>query len=327
MRSARWSLVCAALLAIAVLGVMLGEVRLGAAEIWQGLWGGDGPGALTLRILRAPRVLVALGAGACLGLSGAIFQNLMRNPLASPDLMGFTSGAGLVLLAAMVAGVTLPPPLLAALGGLASAVTVALLAHRRGEGLAPLRLVLVGLGFAFSCAALSSVLLMRLTGPEAQEAQRWLTGSLAARGWDHVAQVWLPGAALAGLLALQVKALSLLELGDDLATGLGANAGQARLRLAATGVALMAVGVAASGPVAFVALMAGPLGLALTGARGPGARLAAAALAGALITCAADLAARAAVPGVNLPLGLLTGLLGAPYLLWRLTREIERGEL
>lgn len=323
----RWGALILVLASLAALGLTTGEVRLGLPDLWQGLWGGDGPGALTIRILRAPRMLVALGAGACLGLAGTVFQTLMRNPLASPDLMGFTAGAALAVLAALAAGLSLPPPLLSAAGGLSAALAVAALAHRRGEGLAPLRLVLVGLGLGFTCAAASAFLLQRLPGPEATEAQRWITGSLAARGWGHVAQVWLPGLALAALLAVQVRALTLLELGDDLASGLGLRAGRARLRLAATGVGLMAAAVAVAGPVSFVALMAGPLGAALTGARGAGARLTAAALAGALITLAADLAARNALPGVTLPLGLLTGLLGAPYLLWRLSREMDRGEL
>ena len=323
----RWSLLVTALLAVAILGITFGETSLPLAEILKGLRGDEGPAALTVRLLRAPRVLTALGAGTCLGLSGALFQRLLRNPLASPDLMGFAPGAGLAIMAALASGLTLPPPLVSAIGGVLAALAVALLAHRRDEGLAPLRLVLVGLGFGFTCSALAAFLMLSLPGPVALEAQRWLTGSLAARGWGHVAQVWLPGLVLMLLLAIQVKALSLLDLGDDLAQSLGLRAGRARLWLAATGVGLMAVAVAVAGPVAFVALMAGPLGMVITRARHVGSALLAAALTGALITCGADLVARAAVPGIGLPLGLLTGLLGAPYLLWRLSLEIERGGL
>lgn len=323
----RWSLLVTALLAVAILGITFGETSLPLAEILKGLRGDEGPAALTVRLLRAPRVLTALGTGACLGLSGALFQRLLRNPLASPDLMGFAPGAGLAIMAALASGLTLPPPLVSAIGGVLAALAVALLAHRRDEGLAPLRLVLVGLGFGFTCSALAAFLMLSLPGPVALEAQRWLTGSLAARGWGHVAQVWLPGLVLMLLLAMQVKALSLLDLGDDLAQSLGLRAGRARLWLAATGVGLMAVAVAVAGPVAFVALMAGPLGMVITRARHVGSALLAAALTGALITCGADLVARAAVPGIGLPLGLLTGLLGAPYLLWRLSLEIERGGL
>ncbi|WP_192931151.1 FecCD family ABC transporter permease [Gemmobacter serpentinus] len=327
MGSLRWTILATALLVVTVLGITLGETAMPLAEIWKGLRGEEGPAALTVRFLRAPRVLTALGAGACLGLSGALFQRLLRNPLASPDLMGFAPGAGLAMMITLAFGITLPPPLVSATGGVLAALSVAILAHRRDEGLAPLRLVLVGLGFGFTCSALAAFLMLTLPGPLALEAQRWLSGSLAARGWGHVAQIWLPGLILILLLVLQVRALSLLDLGDDLAQSLGLRAGRARMWLAATGVGLMAAGVAVAGPVAFVPLMAGPLGAAITGARRIGPALLAAALTGALITCGADLVARAAVPGVGLPLGLLTGLLGAPYLLWRLSLEIERGGL
>ncbi|MFT4149315.1 MAG: iron ABC transporter permease [Paracoccaceae bacterium] len=323
----RWLFPAALLALLVALGLMLGEVPVALHDILQGLTGGEGAGALTVRILRAPRVLVAVGAGACLGISGAIFQILLRNPLASPDLMGFAPGAGLAMIAALAFGLHLPPPVIAAAGGLAAAVAVAALAWRRGEGLAPLRLVLVGLGVGFTCAALAAFLMLRLPGPDATEAQRWLSGSLAARGWDHVWQVWIAGCALALALAFQVRGLALLELGDDLAQGLGLRLGRARAGLAATGVALMAAGVAVAGPVAFVPLMSGPVGAALTGASRPAPRLVAAGLAGAIITCGADLAARVVAPDFGLPLGVLTGMLGAPYLMWRLTREIERGEL
>ncbi|ESR24524.1 iron ABC transporter permease [Lutibaculum baratangense] len=315
------------LVLLVALSLTVGEVSIGLADLWQGLWGGDGPGALTVRVLRAPRVAVAAGAGAVLGLSGAVFQMLFRNPLAAPDIMGFTSGAGLAILASVALGLALPLPLVATAGGLAAAVLVALLSHRPGHPTPAITLVLVGLGVGFTASALGSFLMTRLPSSGAMEAQRWLSGSLAARDWSHALQVWAIGAALALALALQVRALDLLELGRDLAAGLGLRVERARWMLAATAVGLAAAGVAVAGPVPFVALMAAPLGARLVGARAPGARLVAAAGAGACVMLAADLAARAAIPGLQLPVGVMTGALGAPYLLWRLSREIERGEL
>ncbi|SNR43515.1 FecCD family ABC transporter permease [Puniceibacterium sediminis] len=315
------------LIASILVALMVGQVDIGVADLWQGLITGEGPGALLLGTIRGPRVATAVGAGAVLGLSGAIFQTLFRNPLAAPDIMGFTAGAGLAVVAAIAMGLALPMPLVASLGGLVAAVLVALFSWRRDAATPPLTLILVGLGVGFAASALTTFLMTFLPTVAAGEAQRWMTGSLAARDWGHVAQVWGLGVIL-GLLTLgQVQSLTVLELGADLAAGLGLNVERARWGLAGTGVLLAAVGVAVAGPIPFVALMAGPFSSRFTGARTLGGRLAAAAAAGALITVLGDLAARAAVPGIQLPVGVMTGLIGAPYLLWRLSREMERGEL
>ena len=322
------ALILALLLVAAIAAaLMIGDVRLGLDAFWHGLWGGDGPGALTIRVIRGPRIAVALGAGAVLGLSGAIFQHLFRNPLAAPDIMGFTSGAGLAILAAITAGLTLPLPLVAAAGGLSAAILVALLSHRAGHATPALTLVLVGLGIGFTTAAFGTFLMTRLPSSEAAEAQRWLSGSLAARDWGQALQVWSIGLGLAAVLAVQLRSLDLLAFGNDLAAGLGLRVEPARWLLALTGVLLAATGVAVAGPIPFVALMAAPLGARLTGARSLAGRFASAAAAGALVTLLADLAARTAIPGLTLPIGVMTGPLGAPYLLWRLSREMEKGEL
>lgn len=318
----------AILLAAVILSLMVGQVMLTPGDLWTGLWGGTGPGALTMRVLRGPSTATALGAGAVLGASGAIFQILLRNPLAAPDVMGFTAGAGLAVLFGITMGIGLPMPLLSAAGGLAAAVLVALLSLRRnGGGQATLTIILVGLGVGFFASAAGSFMMTRLAPQEALEAQRWLTGSLSARNWNHAAQVFGLGAVLALALAAQVRSLALLELGDELAAGLGLRVDRARMLLAVTGVLLAATGVAVAGPVPFIALMAAPLGARLTGARSPAARLIAAAAAGAAIAVAADLAARALIPGLQLPVGVMTGIFGAPYLLWLLAREMEAGDL
>ncbi|WP_375691063.1 FecCD family ABC transporter permease [Pseudooceanicola sp. LIPI14-2-Ac024] len=314
------------LLLAAAVALSVGQVAVDMGTLWSGLWG-EGPGALILRTIRGPRVFTALGAGAVLGLSGWLFQTLFRNPLAAPDIMGFTSGAGLAVVGAIAFGLALPFPVVAALGGLAAAALVAGLSWRPGHATPPLTLILVGLGVGFMTSALSTFLLTRLPHAEAAEAQRWLTGSLAARDWSHVAQVWGLGAVLVGAVAVQLRRLAALELGEDLAAGLGLRVGRARMAIAATAVLLAATGVAVCGPVPFVALMSGPLGARLTGARSLGGGMAAAMGAGALVVVLADLAARAALPGIQLPVGVMTGILGAPYLLWRLSREMDKGGL
>jgi iron complex transport system permease protein len=320
-------ILAAVLLAAILLSLMIGQVMLSPAALWTGLTTGQGPAALTIRVLRGPGIATAVGAGAVLGLSGTIFQILLRNPLAAPDVMGFTSGAGLAVIFGVMSGLTLPTPLVAALGGSAAAVLVAILSLRRDGSQTTITLILVGLGVGFFTAAAASFILTRLPPQEAAEAQRWLSGSLAARNWGHVAQVFGIGSCLALVLAIQSRALALLELGDDLARGLGLRANRAKWGLSATGVLLAATGVAVAGPVPFVALMAGPLGARITRAKNPAARLAAAALTGATITVLADLAARASIPGLQLPVGVMTGIFGAPYLLWLLAREIETGDL
>ncbi|WPZ32716.1 iron ABC transporter permease [Thalassobaculum sp. OXR-137] len=320
------------LAAAAALALLVGQIHLSPAVLWDGLTGGDGPGALTISILRGPRVAVALLSGAAFGLAGAVFQILLRNPLASPDVMGFTGGSGLAILTAVAFGLTLPLPVVAAVGGLIAGAAVLILSRPAGghggvDGASPVTLVLVGIGIGFAATAFGSFLMTRLSGPQAAEAQRWLVGSLSARDWGDAGLLAAGGGALALCLAVQARSLRSLELGAELATGLGLNVGRARLLLATTAIGLCALTVAVVGPVAFVALMAPPVGARLAGATDAGARLAAAALAGAVIMVLADLVARASLPGLQLPIGVTTGILGAPYLLWRLSREMERGEL
>lgn len=317
----------AALLAAIVMSLLLGEVRMSPQVLWHGLTTGEGPGALTLRVLRGPRLATALGAGAVLGLSGAIFQSLLRNPLAAPDVMGFTAGSGLAVIAALATGLAAPMPLVAACGGIVAAVLVAVLSWHPGKSENTLGLILVGIGVGFTAMGLATFLTLTLSDVQAAEARRWITGSLAARSWAHAGQVWGLGALLGCALLLQIRSLSLLELGRDLATGLGLRVTAARRCLLATAVLLASVGVAVVGPVPFVALMAGPIGIGLTRARHAGWRLLAAAMAGATIMAAADLLARTALAGVQLPVGVMTGLLGAPWLLWLVSRAFGKGEL
>ncbi|OWJ80804.1 iron ABC transporter permease [Haematobacter genomosp. 1] len=315
------------LLLAGLAGLAFGQVWVGPDVLWHGAVTGEGAGAMMLSTFRGPRVAVALGAGAALGLSGALFQTLFRNPLASPDLIGFTSGAALAVVAGTALGLMWPMPLLAAAGGLAAALLVALLSYRRGHATPPLTVILVGLGVGFVASALAMFLMSSLPSNTAAEAQRWMTGSLAARDWGHVAQVWLPGGVLAILLLGQMRWLAALELGEEMARALGLRVAAARRMLIATGVLLAAVAVAVAGPVPFVALMAPPLGQRLSGARSLAGRMLAAAAAGAVVLAGADTLARTVIPGVELPAGVMTGLLGAPYLLWRLMREMKGGAL
>lgn len=309
------------LMAAILAGLLIGDTYLPPMTILRDLWRGEGAGDLLVGVIRGPRVATAALAGAALGLAGAMLQSLLRNPLAAPDVLGFSSGAGLgALVVSGFGGAALSVTLGAAMGGLLAALVVAALSWR--GGIVPTRLILVGIGIGFSLSAGTEFLMTRLSGTEATEAARWLSGSLAARHWGHVAQIAACLAVLLPLLAIGARSLQLLELGDELAAGLGVHVTRARAALAALSVGFVASAVAVAGPVPFVALLAAPLASRL-GAPvlvGP-------ALVGALVTILADLAARAAIDGVQLPLGVMTGMLGAPYLLWLLSREMEKGRI
>jgi iron complex transport system permease protein len=275
--------------------------------------------------LRLPRVLVGIGVGAAFGMSGAIFQALVRNPLGSPDIIGFNAGAalGAVTMIVVVGGSALQVSIGAVLGGLGAALAVYGLAWRRG--IQAYRLVLVGIGIGFTVAAAIDYLLTRADINDVQRAAVWLTGSLNGRGWDDVRIVAIALAVLGPLAIVMQRTLDRLDLGDEVAAGLGVRVSRAKLALVLVGVALAALGVAAAGPIAFVAFVAGPVARRLVNS--PRACIVPAAFVGALLTLIADLAARRLFAPTELPVGIMTALIGAPYLLWLLSRQARTGAL
>jgi iron complex transport system permease protein len=275
--------------------------------------------------LRLPRVLVAIGVGAAFGMSGAIFQSLVRNPLGSPDIIGFNSGAalGAVVMIVSVGGSSTQVAMGAIAGGFIAAVLVYLLAWKRG--VQAYRLVLVGIGAGFAIEAFIDFLITRAKITDVQRAAVWLTGSLNGRSWEHVRVVWLAMLVLGPIAIVMQRSLDRLELGDDMAAALGLRVSRSKLALVCVGVALAALGVAAAGPIAFVAFVAGPIARRLV--RSPGACIVPAAFVGALVVVVADLAARRVMAPTELPVGIMTAVIGAPYLLWLLTRQARTGAL
>ncbi|MEV7232365.1 iron chelate uptake ABC transporter family permease subunit [Polymorphospora sp. NPDC051019] len=308
----------AVILAAAVASLTIGDYPLSAVDVVRTLLGAGTPASeFAVTTLRLPRVLTALAVGAAFGIAGSVFQSLSRNPLGSPDIIGFTTGSatgalvGVILLGggtAVVAGG-------AVAGGLVVAVLVYLLAFQRGSA-RPHQLVLVGIGMSAVLAAANGYLLTRARLGDAMTAAVWLTGSLNGRGWEHAVPV---GSALAALLPLTVllaRSLDALALGDDIAGGLGVRVERARLALLFVAVALTAVGTASAGPVPFVALAAPQIARRLT--RSPGTNLLPAALTGAALLALADLGAQRLLAPLQLPVGVLTGALGGVYLVWLL---------
>jgi len=322
------SLVLASMLVVVgCWSISVGDFPVPMSDVVRTLLGrGTSSSEFIVGTLRLPRVLTGAMVGAAFGVSGAIFQSLAKNPLGSPDVIGFTFGSalGAVLVIVLVdAASSVAVSAGAVVGGLLTALVVFVCAWRRG--VQAHRLVLVGIGVGYALAALTNYLLTQANISDAQRASVWLTGSLNGRSWDHVRPV---GAGLLVLLPMAIwmaRSLRLLELGDDTAAALGLRLGRTRLWVVVIGVGLAALATASAGPVAFVALMAPPIARRLVHA--PGVTIVPTALVGALLTVSADLMARRLLAPLELPVGIFTAVLGAPYLLWLLTRETRTGEL
>ncbi|PVE11127.1 iron chelate uptake ABC transporter family permease subunit [Streptomyces scopuliridis] len=326
---ARATAVSAALLAAAFaalcLALSVGDFVVPLREVVATLAGGGDAGSRFVIIeLRLPRALTGLLVGAAFGLSGAVFQTLLRNPLASPDMIGITWGASAAgVLASAVFGVSgFPLSVCALAGALLTAVAIYALAWR--EGVAGYRLVLVGVGVGAGLSSLVSYLLTSSAVTEAQKALAWLTGSLNGRSWE---QMWpLLGAmvVLVPLTFLAARSLPAMQLGDDTARGLGTRVERGRPALIGCAVALAGVATAAAGPVGFVAFLSAPIARRLLPRQG--AALLPAALTGALIVSVADFAAQHLLGSVQFPVGVVTSMIGAPYLLWLLARSNRVGK-
>lgn len=285
--------------------------------------GGDESSAFIIRTLRLPRALTAVLVGAAFGVSGQIFQRLVRNPLASPDILGVSSGAAVgAVFSIVVAGATTTVVTGTALAGSVGAVAVIYLLAVK-NGLSSYRLVLVGIGLTAMLDAAVAYLLTRARLLDAQRATIWLTGSLNGRGWEYVRPLTALLVVLVPVALILTRQLRALELGDEAAAGLGVSLSRSKLGLSLVGAALAAVATAAAGPVGFVALVAPQIARRLGGARA--AAIVPAALVGAAIMVFSDLVARRLFAPVELPVGVVTAIVGAPYLLWLLARANRIG--
>lgn len=309
---------------VVVVTLTSGDYPLSVTEVLAALAGqGDSGAHFIVNTLRLPRVLTALFVGAALAVSGAVLQTLSRNPLASPDIIGFTYGSttGALVVIILIDGSMAQVAGGALLGGLVTAIAIYLLAFTRGvQGF---RFILVGIGIGAMALAMNSYLLTRASLQDALAGQAWLIGSVNGRGWDHAVVVGIALAVLMPLALYHGRRLAMLELGDDAARALGIGVTSSRLILIAVSVALAAIATAAAGPIAFVALTAPQVARKLT--KTAGASLVPAALLGALLLAGGDLAVQRLFPESQLPVGTATGTIGGLYLIWLLTREWRRG--
>ncbi|WP_248305637.1 iron chelate uptake ABC transporter family permease subunit [Agromyces sp. H66] len=308
----------------ATASLLIGAAGLGVGDVVAALAGRGSPTAeFVILRLRLPRVIAALIAGGALGLGGAMFQTTLRNPLASPDILGVTGGASLAAVGSMlVLGLDGPAVSLAAFAG-ALVVAALMWALAWRGGLTGIRFVLVGIGLASIVSGLLGWLITRADLREASEAIVWMVGGIASVGWDELATAGGALAVLAVATALFAPRMPLLALSDDSARSLGLEATLARAVAIVLGVGLVAVATALAGPIAFVALVAAPIARALIG-HGQAA-LAASAGVGAAIVLVADLVAQHAFAGIAVPVGIVTGLIGAPYLLWLIASSNRKG--
>ncbi|ENK8256634.1 TPA: iron-enterobactin ABC transporter permease [Escherichia coli] len=304
-------------------GLRSGAVTLEISQVFAALMG-DAPRSMTMVVTewRLPRVLMALLIGAALGVSGAIFQSLMRNPLGSPDVMGFNTGAWSGVLVAMVLfGQDLTAIALAAMvGGIITSLLVWLLAWR--NGIDTFRLIIIGIGVRAILVAFNTWLLLKASLETALTAGLWNAGSLNGLTWAKTS----PSAPIIILMliaaALLVRRMRLLEMGDDTACALGVSVERSRLLMMLVAVVLTAAATALAGPISFIALVAPHIARRISGTARWG--LTQAALCGALLLLAADLCAQQLFMPYQLPVGVVTVSLGGIYLIVLLIQESRK---
>ncbi|WP_235038207.1 iron chelate uptake ABC transporter family permease subunit [Microbacterium sp. 18062] len=327
----RWRLrttaVCAVLGVLAVAVTMwaltLGDYPIALGEVWAALVNAPDAGFARTVVVewRLPRALAAVVFGAALGAAGAVFQSMTRNPLASPDIIGFSAGSytGALIVIIVMNSSYLMLAAGAIAGGLATAALVYLLAWRRGvQGF---RLIIVGIAVSAVLASFNTWLMLTADLEVAMSAAAWGAGSLNGMGWEPAALGSLVIVALLMALAVLTPGLRQLELGDDAAMATGARTESVRLSAMIIGVALTAVVTAAAGPISFIALAAPQIARRL--ARTPGVTVAPAAITGALLLACADVTAQHLLP-VSLPVGVVTVVVGGGYLVWLIIREVRR---
>nr|WSZ96656.1 iron ABC transporter permease [Streptomyces sp. NBC_00857] len=306
------------LAAVSVAYLSVGESLIPPSEVVRVLSGQPSPDELVVGTLRLPRMVVGLLVGLAFGVAGALIQTVARNPLASPDIIGISQGAGALTVGAMTFGVTsfAVLPYLSVAGGVLAAALVYVFAWR--GGLHATRFVLIGIGFAIALRSVTTLFLTKGDYLVAQQAQVWMTGSLNGRGWDEAAPLgWLLVALLPAAL-WAAYAQRTVSMDDDTATALGVRLGRVRLGLVLLGVVLASVATGAAGPVDFVALLAPQIARRMT--RTAQIPLLCSALLGAVIVVFADLLARRLLSPTELPVGVLTAAVGAPYLIWLIVR-------
>lgn len=332
-RGARWSLrfshrtavtcsvLAGALFVLLVAALMIGDYIVTPAALIETLLGRPPERLDEFFVLgrRLPRSLVAMVVGASLATAGAVFQSLTRNPLASPDVIGISSGAsvGAVFVMLVVGGSLAQAALGAAIGALVIAGIIVLFTAR--SGLHGVQLILTGVALSATAMAVVDYVLTQVFVASATTAQTWLVGSLQGRGWSDLLPALVALILIVPLLIAVAPDARMMALGDSVSTALGVRTVRARWTMLAAATLLVALAVATAGPISFVALIAPHIARRLTGATS----FLASALVGALLLLASDLLAQNIFPA-PIPVGVVTIAVGGAFFLWLLWREGAR---
>lgn len=315
----------AALLVIALLTISLGRLGIAPADIVATVLGqGAGTDRIVWGTIRGPRLIVAIAAGAALGIAGTLFQTVTRNPLGSPDVIGLSAGAaaGAAAFGVLWTGI-LPQPVGAFVGACAAMLLVYL---ATGRGFAsPSRMLLAGIGVCAVALAFVEFVVVRVGREEAITLAAYLSGTLASRSWQHAGMIWLSLVVLMPFALVLSRRLQLVEMGDEQADALGAGSARTRLFAVLVSIGLATAAVNVVGPIGFIALTAPQIARRLT--RAPGPNVVMSALTGALLLCLADLLTQQSPFPVQLPVGVLTALIGGVYLGYLLLGQWKKGSI
>lgn len=318
--------ICALLVLLFILAFLmmkLGNTHYSLNEIIRVLLGESIQGAsFAIMNIRLPRMLGALLVGMAFGIAGNTFQKMLRNPLASPDIIGVTSGSSVAaIFCILILGMQGPAvSIISVLSGLLVATLLYILA--KGDGFSGGRLILIGIGIQTMLSALISYILMRASQYDVPAALRWLSGSLNGIQMQQLWALAIVVIVSGSIILVLGRHLNMLELGEESAITLGVDTDRTRLLLILCAVFLLAFATSISGPVAFVAFLSGPIAIKLVGAGAPSGF--ASAMVGACLVMGADLLGQFAF-GTRFPVGVITGIIGAPYLLILLIKANKAG--
>ncbi|MFD5790260.1 FecCD family ABC transporter permease [Streptomyces sp. NPDC127037] len=319
-RTAILVVLVALMLGLGLLGLCYGASWAPPGKVFAVLTGSEH--SVVIRDWRLPRVLAGLVFGAALGVAGAIFQNLTRNPMGSPDVIGLDAGAytGALVALTVLSGTSAQLATSSVIGGLAVAAAIYLLSLE--HGFSGLRLVVIGIAINAMMTAVNSWIVLRADLEVAIAAVGWSAGSLNGVGWEDLGIPFTVIAVLLALMTTKAHAMHQASLGDPIAVTTGVGLDRLRLLMVLVGVGCTATVTAVAGPIAFIALAAPQIGRRLAGAAG--IPLLPAALTGAVLLQGADLVAQMLLAPVALPVGVVSTAIGGCYLIWLLTKEVRR---
>ncbi|MUG72701.1 FecCD family ABC transporter permease [Paenibacillus validus] len=314
---------CLVLLVLSLVSLSMGSVRIPFTEVIMAVIGhnGESSGVVVVEF-RLPRVVAAILIGAAMAVSGALFQGVIRNPLAAPDLLGVAGGASVAVVAFMTLSAGAYSihwvPVIAIVGAFAAAALNYMLAWKKG--VSPFRLVLIGIGISTAMGALTTFIL--ISGPAylASQVLNWITGSIYGTNWKYIAALFPWVAVFLPLAFLFAKELNVQSLGEDVAVGLGSRLQLNRFMLLAISVSLAGAAVGVAGTISFIGLLAPHMARKLAG-NSYKILLPISALLGAIIVLLADLAGRMLFQPLDIPAGVFTAGIGAPFFMYLLYKR------